>query len=92
MISTNFPDAPSDVIQYFSKMRVLMRIQHLNRRVEDAKFQLQEQRRLEFLKSRGAFLDEDDPMEERPDELVVLENDLAEIEQLIESGQIFLPS
>jgi hypothetical protein len=67
MISTNCPDAPSDVIQYFSKMRVLMRIQHLNRRVEDAKFQLQEQRRLEFLKSRGAFLDEDDPMEERPD-------------------------
>jgi hypothetical protein len=58
---------------------------------ENDKYQKQEARRLQFLKDndRVHFDGMEENVEQELDELTVLENDLIEIEQLIESSQFF---
>jgi hypothetical protein len=58
---------------------------------ENDKYQKQEARRLQFLKDNDRVQDDgmEENVEQELDELTVLENDLIEIEQLIESSQFF---
>jgi hypothetical protein len=72
ILSSNFKDIPSDVIRYYSKFRILLRIRYLNKLIEDKKFKDQEERRNHFL---GISLDcEID--DEVPDEAQSLQNEL----------------
>jgi hypothetical protein len=91
VIGSNYNDAPSDVVKFFCKMRVLLRVQYLNWMTENDKYQKQEARRLQFLKDNDRVQDDgmEENVEQELDELTVLENDLIEIEQLIESSQFF---
>jgi hypothetical protein len=58
---------------------------------ENDKYQKQEARRLQFLEDNDRVQDGgmEENVEQELDELTVLENDLIEIEQLIESSQFF---
>jgi hypothetical protein len=58
---------------------------------ENNKNQKQEARRLQFLKDNDRVQDDgmEENVEQELDELTVLENDVIEIEQLIESSQFF---
>jgi hypothetical protein len=91
VIGSNYKDAPSDVVKFFCMMRVLLRVQYLNWMTENDKYQKQEARRLQFLKDNDRVQDDgmEENVEQELDELKVLENDLVEIEQLIESSQFF---
>jgi pyocin large subunit-like protein len=72
-------------------MRVLLRVQYLNWMTENDKYQKQEARRLQFLQDNDRVQDDgmEENVEQELDELTVLENDLIEIEQLVESSQFF---
>jgi len=45
MLRRNFKQFPEDVLKYYARLRVLLRVQYLNKKLEDDRFKLQEIKR-----------------------------------------------
>jgi len=88
ILSSNYSDVPKDLVDYYAKLRVLLRITFLNKRLEDEKFLLQERKRLAKLRADQDLQEHENEPTEEPDEfqeLDILESDLTMIEELLEN-------